>query len=216
VPFLTANDQVPGRPQRVLVAGMAGAGKTTLAARLAEVLGVPHVEIDALHHGPGWTVRDEFERDVVALTQQPTWVTEWQYDAARPLLAERADLAVWLDLPVAVVMWRITRRTVRRRLRRQVLWNGNVEPPLRTILTDRDHVIRWAWKTRHDTATRIADLAARRPELVVVHLSRLRDVETWLSQLARSLAGGPGGRVSRSGATSGGRRRGARGPRRGR
>ncbi|MHB8295456.1 MAG: hypothetical protein ACYDH5_12680 [Acidimicrobiales bacterium] len=46
--LLGAGDDLPRRPRRVLVAGTAGSGKTTMAARLGPVLGVPHVEIDAL------------------------------------------------------------------------------------------------------------------------------------------------------------------------
>ena len=44
--------------------GVSGAGKTTLAARLGRLLDVPHVEIDALFHGPGWTPREAFVADV--------------------------------------------------------------------------------------------------------------------------------------------------------
>ena len=29
-------------------------GKTTVSRRLAAALGVPHIELDALHHGPNW------------------------------------------------------------------------------------------------------------------------------------------------------------------
>lgn len=40
--------------KRVSVVGNAGVGKTRLARRLAENLGVPHIELDAIHHLPGW------------------------------------------------------------------------------------------------------------------------------------------------------------------
>jgi adenylate kinase family enzyme len=39
----------------VLIAGTAGAGKSTLARRIAAALDIPHVEIDALFHGPQWS-----------------------------------------------------------------------------------------------------------------------------------------------------------------
>ncbi len=84
-----ARDALPGRPHRVLVAGTSGVGKTSLAARLGEAFELPHVEIDALCHGPGWTPRDSFAAEVEAFSAQPEWVTEWQYGAVRALLAGR-------------------------------------------------------------------------------------------------------------------------------
>lgn len=172
------------RPRRVLVAGTSGSGKTTLAARIGQVLGVPHTEVDALFHGPGWTPRPTFLADVEAFTSAPGWVTEWQYAAVRDLLADRADLLVWLDLPRALVMRQVVVRTLRRRLGRQVLWNGNVEPPLHTVLGDREHIVRWAWNTHPLTAQRVAALRVRRPDLAVVRLSSHREAAAWLAELA--------------------------------
>lgn len=74
-------------PPWVLVAGTSGAGKTTFARRLAEELNIPHVEIDALFHGPNWTPRESYEADVRRFVETPAWVTEWQYRVVRDLLA---------------------------------------------------------------------------------------------------------------------------------
>jgi adenylate kinase family enzyme len=139
------------------------------------------MEIDSLYHGPNWTPRDNFMVDVAAFVAQPAWATEWQYGKARPLLLRRADLLVWLDLPRAVVMRRVVRRTVHRRLSRTVLWNGNFEPPLSTFFTDRDHIVRWAWRTHHEYAERVADAATAREDLVVVRLKSQQDVDRWLA-----------------------------------
>lgn len=173
---------LPRRPRRVLVAGVSGSGKTTVAGDVAAVLGAPHTELDSLFHGPGWVPRAEFLDDVRALAARATWTTEWQYPSARPVLLERADLLVWLDLPFATVtLPRLVRRTVRRRLRREVLWNGNVEPPLRTVLTDREHVVRWAVAGRAKLRTRVPTLARSHPDLLVVRLRSAREVAAWLS-----------------------------------
>jgi adenylate kinase family enzyme len=180
VPLLGATDPLPHRPRRVLVAGTSGSGKTTLAARIAAAVQAPHVEIDSLFHGPGWVPRPSFEADVRRFGAGPTWVTEWQYSAVRAYLAERADLLVWLDLSRAVVMRQVVRRTVVRRWRRQRLWNGNVEPPLRTIVTDPEHIVRWAWTTHYKAAARVADLLARRADLPVVRLRSHADAASWL------------------------------------
>jgi adenylate kinase family enzyme len=41
-----------------VVVGTSAVGKTTLAAALSRRLGVPHIELDALYWGPGWTRAD--------------------------------------------------------------------------------------------------------------------------------------------------------------
>jgi adenylate kinase family enzyme len=181
MPLLDAMASLPMRPRRVLLAGTSGAGKTTLASRVAALLDLPHIEIDALFHGPGWTPRDSFESEVHQFSAGSCWVTEWQYSQVRAILAQRADLLVWLDLPRTLVMRQVIRRTVRRRLSRQVLWNGNREPPLWTILTDPEHIVRWAWTTHDKTATRVAALLQQRPDLVVVRLTGRSDIERWLA-----------------------------------
>jgi adenylate kinase family enzyme len=174
------DDPLPSRPRRILVTGTSGSGKTTLASALGTRLGIPHTEIDALYHGPGWVPRPEFAADVAALAATEEWITEWQYSPVRPLLLARADLLVWLDLPRWRVMRQHVRRTLRRRLRRVELWNGNVEPPLWTILVDRDHIVRWAWRTHPTTAARVLTVLASSEAPTVVRLCSRREVRGWL------------------------------------
>lgn len=188
--LLGPGDPLPLAPRRVLVAGTSGSGKTTLAGRIGAALAIPHQEIDALFHGPGWTPLSSFMTEVERFASEPRWVTEWQYRVARPLLAERADLVVWLDLPRRTVMRQVVGRTLRRRLRRERLWNGNVEPPLWTIVRDRDYIVRWAWRTHRANAERVASLVEERPELLVVRLRTRAEVEGWL--------GGPLAEAARS------------------
>jgi adenylate kinase family enzyme len=175
----------PNGARRVLVAGTAGAGKTTLARRVGMVLGLPHTELDGLFHGPGWVPRPEFLDDVRTLAAADAWITEWQYEPARPILLERAHLLVWLDLPVRVVMRQVVRRTVSRRVRRTVLWNGNVEPSLWTILRDREHILRWAWVTRHKFDRLDEQLAQEAPHVTVVRLRSGAEAERWLGDLVQ-------------------------------
>src|SRR6476619_989744 len=45
-------------PRRLRVLGTSGAGKSRLAARVSEVLGVPRLELDAVFWDADWTYRD--------------------------------------------------------------------------------------------------------------------------------------------------------------
>lgn len=188
---LRYDDPLPRRPRRILIAGVSGTGKTTLAQRIAPIAGTPHTEIDGLYHGRDWVPRAQFLDDVRALVARDAWTTEWQYAAARPILAENADLLVWLDLPfLTTTLPRVIRRTLRRRLRREELWNGNVEPPLRSFFSDPEHIVRWAIRTRNKYRDRMPHLEARWPHLAVVRLRSTREVDAWLAgPLAAALCG---------------------------
>ncbi len=108
------------------------AGKTTLSRQLAQRLGVPHVELDALHHEPGW---QEAPADVLqarveaALAAAPDgWVVDGNYHGKLGTsVLERADTVVFLDLPHRVALRRVLWRTLRRVVSRKELWNGNRE-----------------------------------------------------------------------------------------
>jgi adenylate kinase family enzyme len=183
---LTAADPLPDpAPSRVLVAGVSGVGKSTLARHIGDRMHLPYTEIDALFHGPSWTPRASFDDDVAELVARPAWVTEWQYSSARPVLAAAAELLVWLDLPYRITFARVVRRTLRRRLTNEVLWNGNVEPGTWHAIASREGIIRCSVTTRKKYRRSVPAVEAEHPDLVVVRLRSPREVQTWLARLRR-------------------------------
>jgi adenylate kinase family enzyme len=168
--------------QRVLVSGISGSGKSTLARQVADVLGLPYTELDALHHGPGWVKRPAFEADTEALAAADRLVTEDQYQTfIGDLLWQRADTLLWLDLPRPVVMRRVIVRTVARVVLRRRIFNGNRER-IRDLF-DEGHPIRWAWHHHRTRSERTAELVERFPQLQVVRFREPAEVEAWLEQL---------------------------------
>jgi adenylate kinase family enzyme len=168
--------------QRVLVVGQSGSGKTTLARALAARLGVAHVELDAVFHGPGWQSSPTFVADVDAATTGPSWVADGNYSAVRDLLWTRADTVVWLDLPRTATTRRALARTLRRVVLRTELWNGNREQ-LRNVLRG-SHPIRWSWQT-HRRHRGEYDARAKDPRWQDVAIVRLRtpaEVRSWLAR----------------------------------
>jgi hypothetical protein len=77
-------------------------------------------------------------------------------------------------------MRQVVVRTLVRRLRRQRLWNGNLEPPLWTILTEPEHIVRWAWGTHDENAVRIEALLQHDPDFTVVRLRSHAEARRWL------------------------------------
>ena len=118
---------------RVNVKGISGSGKTTFARELAERLGVPFLELDAVHHiGPNWT--EATAEELQAATREfiagapDGWVIDGNYEGKLgDVVVERADLIVWLDPPLRVPMRRLWRRTHGRIRDNVELWGGNRE-----------------------------------------------------------------------------------------
>ena len=136
--------------QRVAVLGSSGSGKSTLARALAERLGVPRLELDAVYHQAGWTplADDEFRGRVSTFLQQDAWVVDGNYVHVRDLVLHRADTVVWLRLPRRVVMRQVLQRTAGRILLRRELWNGNHESLRSSLSTDPERsIVAWAWTT---------------------------------------------------------------------
>jgi adenylate kinase family enzyme len=133
MPFLSLPLPASFSPRRVVVVGPTGSGKTTLAADMAHILGVPHVEQDALFWEPGWKEAplEVFrQRLAQALSRSATagWVVDGNYSRqSRDLTWGQAEALVWLDYGLVTTWWRLLRRTLSRTASGEVLWGTNRE-----------------------------------------------------------------------------------------
>lgn len=172
-------------PWRISVVGTSGSGKTTLARQLAQRLGIPHVEIDALFWGPHWTPAstDAFRDRISEAVASEAWVIDGNYLRARDLVWARATLIVWLDYPRWVVMRQIIRRTVARVLCQTELWSGNREH-WRDAFFSQKSMIYYAWRTHPERQQEYAWLFSL-PEFEgrVVRLRSYQETQVFLNKL---------------------------------
>ena len=168
--------------KRVNVKGTSGSGKSTFARELAKRLGVPYVELDALHHGPNWSepTDEEFRARVrEAMDGAPDgWVIDGNYEGKLGnTLIGAADTIVWLDLPLGLKLRRVARRT-RTRIRDDVeLWNGNKET-WRNALWGRESLLVWMIRGHFRHRRSWPALYAGDPRLV--RLPSAEEAREWL------------------------------------
>jgi len=175
--------------KRIIVVGNSNAGKSTLAQQLAERLGVPFIELDALYHGPNWTPAEpEVMRAAVRRAIEPeSWVMAGNYlDAQQEVSWPVADTIVWLDLSLPKVLRRAVVRSWRRWRTQEDLWGtGNRENFWEHLMlwsTDKSlfaHMI----KTHRDRQRYFAAFMRdpRWAHLTFIHLRSQQEVERLLA-----------------------------------
>jgi adenylate kinase family enzyme len=165
-------------PERVVVIGCAGGGKTTLSRVLARRLGACHIERDSL----GDDESPEFPARVRAAVEDAgrRWVFDGAPYNAELLVYPLADTVVALDYPWPVVRRRVLGRSVRLWLTRRPDGAQHSAPPWRWWTPT--HPVGWAAMTHAARHREIADLFTH-PALA--HTRRLRfttprQAITWL------------------------------------
>jgi len=184
------------RLRRINVVGTTGSGKTTVARHLARLLGVPHIELDALFWKANWqkTPDEEFLPRVDRETDRPAWVLDGNYSRTRSIVWPKADTVVWLDYSFLRVLGQLLLRTLRRAVTREPMWEGCVED-WRTALLSRQSILLWCLQTywkRRKTYPKVFS----RPEhghLTIVRLRTPRETRRWLGEVSRDRPGDASG-----------------------
>ncbi len=179
-------ESLPSCGHRISVVGTSGAGKTTLAREIARRAGIVHIELDSLYWEPNWTAAPEpvFRERVAEALKGHRWVVDGNYSHVRDIVWNRADTIVFLDYSFWTVFGRLLRRTWRRAVEREELWNGNRESVGLSFFS-RESVLLWMLRTYRRNRKNYSALF-RQPEyerLSVIRLRSPRAADEWLSGL---------------------------------
>lgn len=167
---------------RITILGLSASGKTTLAKQIAEHTGIPRLEIDRTWFSEGGHsaksekekehARKKIEAEVAKFIKKPDWVSDGLYRRVQPKILARADIIVFLDVP---------------------LWRRWVRHAKRIFKKDRHLELNWWSEMSHfhamiklagDRFKYLQKFLEKYPEKVV-RLKSKRDVEHFLSGIAQ-------------------------------
>ena len=181
--------------RRVVVTGTSCSGKTTLAGQAAGILGVPHIELDAIHWLPNWQERpaEEFRELTALAVAADHWVVDGNYGPVRDIVWARATSVIWLNYSFPLVIWRALSRTITRSVSGQILYSGNRES-LRMAFLSRESIIWWVittYRRRREYPVLFKNQEFR--HLDIIEFRKQREADAFLSSLqgGRSTGEGP-------------------------
>lgn len=167
----------------MLIYGVTGSGKTTLAERLSSVTSLPWYSVDDLTWEPGWVevAHDEQRRRISEICARSEWILDTAYSRWRDIPLARAELIVALDYQRWVSLQRLLRRTAARCWDRTPVCNGNTES-LGSAFGP-DSIIRWHFRSFSRKRDRIRQWMDEDDGPPVLRLTSPRQTNAWLARV---------------------------------
>ncbi len=166
--------------RRWLLTGSGGAGKSTLARRLATALDLPLIHLDREYWKPGWveTPRDEWRERVAELISGDEWVMDGNYGGTIDMRLARADVVIVMDTPT----WKCLARILKRR------WFDSARPDLAPGCPDQLNVefAWWVLRYQRQSRPRVMRALEAHPDVECIRLRSDRDTEELMSEVYRT------------------------------
>lgn len=172
--------------RRLLLHGVTGSGKTTLARRLSELTGLPWTEADAVNWLPGWQQRPlpEQRAMIEAVCAEDGWILDSAYSTWLDVVLPRTQLILALDYPRWRSLTRLVRRTVARNLDHRPVCGNNTESWRLTF--SRESILLWHFRSFAAKRARLDAWEADPSAPPVLRFRRPRDLEGWVTRLTDS------------------------------
>jgi adenylate kinase family enzyme len=172
----------PSVPERILVYGVTGSGKTWLAERISAAKGIPWHAVDDLTWEPDWVPVPEHEqrRRVERIFAEESWVLDTAYGAWLDVALAHAELVIALDFPRWLSLSRLIRRSVARAVDRRPICNGNRES-FRHLFS-RNSIVIWHFRSFSRKRARMRAWETDPNVPPVLRFTRPRQVEEWLAE----------------------------------
>jgi adenylate kinase family enzyme len=170
-----------GIGRRVLVIGMAGAGKSTFSRALSARTGVPAIHLDVHYWKPGWVEpsTDEWREKQRVLLAGDAWIADGNDLETLDFRLQRAETVVLLDTP----WWLCAGRAFVRGLRKPIgeMPEGCEDSATRR-LRDEWGLIGRIWRDRRSESVRARAIVAENgPQVALWVLRSKRDVRGFLA-----------------------------------
>ncbi|MCT2535819.1 DNA topology modulation protein [Aquibacillus koreensis] len=103
--------------KKIMIIGSGGAGKSTLAKQLGQVLHLPVHHLDAYFWKPGWesVTREELATMQEKIVKQESWIIDGNYSGTMDIRLQNADTVIYLNYSTIRCLYGIVKRRIQYR-----------------------------------------------------------------------------------------------------
>ncbi len=166
--------------KKVLVIGAGGAGKSTVARRLGQLLDIEVKHLDKFYWRAGWKepAKEEWLQTITELTSNDSWIIDGNYGGTLEFRLQHCDTIIFLDMPRLLCIWRIAKR--------RLLHRNRSRPDMAEGCNEKLNweFIQWVWnysRTRKPKVIKMLHEQAQDKQ--VVWLRSSAEVERFLASL---------------------------------
>lgn len=167
--------------KKIIVIGSGGAGKSTFARRLADLLSIEVIHLDQLYWKPNWvtTPKDEWSKIVEELLSRDSWVMDGNFGGTREMRMAASDTIIFLDIPRRICLYRI--------LKRVVVYRGKTRPDMAEGCKEKFDLefVQWVWNYPNRSRRSLLEEIEKFKDKKIVILRSTNDTESFLEELRK-------------------------------
>ena len=165
--------------ERILIIGCGGAGKSTLARKLGEKLGIPVVHLDKLFWKPGWveSAPEEIDAKIMEELRKPKWIMDGNFNRTLPQRVKYCDTIIYLDFSRTACLMGVVKRIL--------TTCGTVRPDMGEGCPERFDLefLKWVWNYNKNKRERNYRLLNEAEGVETIVLKNRRMVKRFLARL---------------------------------
>ena len=165
--------------ERIIIIGCGGAGKSTLARKLGEVLDLPVVHLDKLFWKPGWveTTAEEFDALLAQELAKDQWIMDGNFNRTMPERIKCCDTIIYLDFSRFACLLGV--------LKRVITTYGTVRPDMGEGCPERIDLefLKWVWNFNKNKRESYYKLLNEAENVETIVLKNRRAMKLFLKSL---------------------------------
>lgn len=163
-----------------MVLGCGGAGKSTLARHLSEVMELRCIHMDLIYWMPNWVQRDR--ETVMRMVEEQIKLDGWVFDgnnsSTYDLRLAKAEIVIWVDIP----RWRCLLNVCFRALK----YRGQTRPDMTLGCNERVEweFLKLIWNFKHRGKVNIANMLERiKDQKQIYHLKNYAEIDAFVEKM---------------------------------